>query len=64
MKIGYDQHRDLLYLRMSARREKAARTETLAPGVHARDELIGIEVLDTAQQFGGTVQVEVALQPA
>jgi uncharacterized protein YuzE len=65
MKIEYDPARDLLYLWFSLPGERAARTETVAPGVHAdfnRDgELIGIEVLDAAAVLRQRVQFEVQL---
>ena len=52
MKIEYDAFRDLLYLWFGTPGERAAKTETVMPGVHAdfdRDgRLLGIEVLDAA----------------
>jgi uncharacterized protein YuzE len=65
MKIEYDPARDLLYLWFGLPGERAARTETVAPGVHAdfdRDgQLIGIEVLDAAAVLRQRVQFEVQL---
>ncbi len=65
MKIEYDPIRDLLYLWFSTLGEKAARTETVSPGVHAdfnRDgRIIGIEVLDASEVLRQKVQFEVQL---
>jgi len=53
MKIEYDSQRDLLYLWFGTPGEKAARTETVSPGVHAdfdrQGRFIGIEVLDASE---------------
>ena len=65
MKIEYDPIRDLLYIWFRTLGEKAARTETIVPGVHAdfnqEGMLIGIEVLDASEVLGRKVQSEVAL---
>ncbi len=65
MKIEYDPIRDLLYLWFRTLGEKAARTETVSPGVHAdfnRDgRIIGIEVLDASEVLRQKVQFEVQL---
>jgi uncharacterized protein YuzE len=65
MKIEYDPIRDLLYLWFGTPGEKAARTETVTPGVHAdfdrHDRLIGIEVLDAAEVLRQKVQFEIQL---
>jgi uncharacterized protein YuzE len=65
MKIDYDLANDLLYLWLGAPGTKAARTVTLAPGVHAdfdrADKLIGLEVLDATEVLGGKLQFEVAI---
>jgi len=65
MKIEYDPARDLLYLWFSVPGEKAARTEMVAPGVHAdfnrEGQLIGIEVLDASEVLRQRVQFEVQL---
>lgn len=65
MKIEYDADHDLLYVWFSEPGSKAARTETVAPGVHAdfdaEEKLIGIEVLDASEVLGARVQFEVAL---
>jgi len=65
MKIEYDPIRDLLYVWFGAPDTKAARTETISPGVHADfdadDKLIGLEVLDAAEVLGARLQFEVAL---
>lgn len=64
MKVEYDPVRDLLYLAF-APEAKAARTVTIAPGLHAdfdaQGKLIGIEVLDASEVLGGKVQFEVEL---
>lgn len=65
MRIEYDAERDLLYLWFGKVGTKAARTITVAPGVHAdldrRDKLIGLEILDATEVLGRKVQFEVAL---
>ncbi len=65
MKIEYNSTRDLLYVWFSVPGTKAARTETIAPGVHAdfdaQGKLIGLEVLDALDTLGHKVQFEVAL---
>lgn len=67
MKIEYDPVRDLLYLWFGVPGEKAARTETVVPGVHAdfdrQGRLIGIEVLDASEVLQHKVQFEVELAP-
>ncbi len=68
MKIEYDAVRDLRYLWFETPGERAAKTETVMPGVHAdfdRDgRLLGIEVLDAAEVLRHKVQFEVSLTPA
>ncbi len=68
MKIEYDPARDLLYLWFSVPGEKAAKTETVVPGVHAdfsaQGTLIGIEVLDASEVLRHKVQFEVELTPS
>ncbi len=65
MKIEYDSKLDLLYVWFSTPGTKAARTETITPGVHAdfdaQGKLIGLEVLDASATLGDRVQFEVAL---
>ena len=65
MKIEYDPMRDLLYLWFSTVGAKAARTTTVAPGVHAdfdaRGTLIGLEVLEATKILGKQVQFEIVL---
>ena len=65
MKIEYDSIRDLLYLWFVAPGEKAARTVTITPGVHAdfnaEDKLIGLEVLDASEVLGEHISLELAL---
>jgi uncharacterized protein YuzE len=68
MKIEYDPVRDLLYVWFGVPGEKAARTETVAPGVHAdfdrQGRLIGLEVLDASEVLQQKVQFEVTLTPS
>ena len=65
MKIEYDSKRDLLYVWFGVPGTRAARTETITPGVHAdfeaQGKLIGLEVLDASATLGDRVQFEVAL---
>lgn len=66
MKVAYDSVRDLLYIWFGSPGTKAARTERVAPGVHAdfgRDEqLVGIEVVDASEVVGETMQFEAELE--
>jgi uncharacterized protein YuzE len=68
MKIEYDAVRDLMYIWFSPPGEKSAKTETVAPGVHAdfnrQGQLIGIEVLDAAEVLRHKVEFEVVLTPS
>ena len=68
MKIEYDPVRDLLYIWLGIPGEKAARTETVTPGVHAdfdrQGRLIGLEVLDASKVLQHKVQFEVSLAPS
>ena len=68
MKIEYDSLRDLLYVWFATPGTKAARTETIMPGVHAdfdRDgRLTGIEVLDAEETLGEKIQFEFSLVPS
>jgi len=68
MKIEYDTIRDLLYIWLGTPEEKAAKTETIVPGVHAdfdrEGRLIGIEILDASEVLRQKVQFEVALMPS
>jgi uncharacterized protein YuzE len=65
MKIEYDSVRDLLYIWFSPPGEKASKTETVAPDVHAdfnrQGRLIGIEVLDASEVLRHKVEFEVVL---
>jgi uncharacterized protein YuzE len=65
MKIEYDPIRDLMYIWFGVIGEKAARTETVTPGVNAdfnrQGLLIGIEVLDASKILKQKVQFEVEL---
>ena len=67
MKIEYDPDRDLLYIWFAEPGGKAARTETITPGVHAdfdRDgRLVGIEVLDASDVLHSKLAFEVTLTP-
>ena len=60
MKIEYDSVRDLMYVWFGIPGEKAAKTETVAPGVHAdfdsQGRLIGIEILDASEVLRQKVQ--------
>ena len=68
MKVEYDPGRDLLYMWFGPPGEKAAKTETVVPGVHAdfdrRGKLLGIEVLDASEVLGHKLQFEVTLMPS
>ena len=66
MKMEYDPLRDLLYLWFGTPGEKAAKTEIVAPGVHAdfdrQGRLLGIEVLDVSEIWQQKVQFELSLE--
>ncbi|NCO33862.1 MAG: hypothetical protein AUJ92_03285 [Armatimonadetes bacterium CG2_30_59_28] len=68
MKIEYDPTRDLLYVWFAQEDTIAARTETVAPGVHAdfdaKRKLIGLEVLDASEVLGRKVEFEMELPVA
>ena len=68
MKVEYDASRDLLYVCFALAGSKAARTETITPGVDAdfdRDHcLAGIEVLDARAMLGDDLKIEFALAAA
>ena len=68
MKIEYDLVRDLLYIWLGIPGQKAAKTETVVPGVHAdfdrQGRLVGIEILDASEVLRQKVQFEVALMPS
>jgi uncharacterized protein YuzE len=68
MKIEYDPVRDLLYIWFGLPGERAAKTETVVPGVHAdfdkEGRLLGIEVLDASEVLRHKVQFEVELAPS
>lgn len=68
MKIEYDPVQDLLYIWFGIPGERAARTETVVPGVHAdfdrEDKLLGIEVLGASEVLQHRVQFEVELTPS
>jgi len=68
MKIEYDPMRDLLYIWFGVPGTRAARTETVVPGVHAdfdrEGKLLGIEVLDASDVLQQKVQFEVTLTPS
>lgn len=59
MRVEYDAERDLLYLGFRPR-AKAARTETICPGVYAdfdrEGKLIGLEILDASEWLGDRIQ--------
>jgi uncharacterized protein YuzE len=66
MKMEYDPLRDLLYLWFGVPGDKAAKTEIVAPGVHAdfdkQGRLLGIEVLDASDVWQQKVQFELSLE--
>lgn len=68
MKIDYDSVRDLLYIWFGTPGEKAAKTETIVPGVHAdldgQGKLVGIEVLEASTVVKHKLQFEVELGPS
>ncbi len=68
MKIEYDSVRDLMYIWFGLPGERAAKTETVVPGVHAdfdrEGRLLGIEVLDASEVLRHKVQFEVELVPS
>jgi uncharacterized protein YuzE len=68
MKIEYDSVRDLLYIWFGPPGTRAAKTETVAPGVHAdfdrQGKLLGIEVLDASEVLQHKVQFEVIFTPS
>lgn len=68
MKVEYDSDRDLLYLRLGKPGTNAAKTNVVAPGVHAdfdrNNKLIGVEVLDARDVLGDNLQFEVVLSAA
>jgi uncharacterized protein YuzE len=65
MRVEYHPTRDLLYIWFGAPGTKAARTETVMPGVHAdfdrEGKLVGIEVLEASDVLQQKVQFEVSL---
>jgi uncharacterized protein YuzE len=68
MKVEYDSVRNLLYIWLGLPGERAAKTETVVPGVHAdfdrQGRLLGIEVLDVSEVLRHKVQFEVMLAPS
>lgn len=68
MKIEYDSIRDLLYIWFGTPGEKAAKTETIVPGVHAdfdrQGRLVGLEVLDASEVLDQKFQFEFSLMPS
>ncbi len=68
MKIEYDSVRDLMYIWFGLPGERAAKTETVMPGVHAdfdkQGKLLGIEVLDASEVLRHKVQFEVMFTPS
>ena len=68
MKIEYDSVRDLIYIWLGIPGERAAKTETVVPGVHAdfdkQGKLIGIEILDASEVLHEKLQFEVSLTPS
>ena len=66
MRIEYDPVRGLLYISFASTDVKAAKTETIAPGVFADFDvggrLIGIEVLDASEVLGERLEFGVKLE--
>ena len=64
MKITFDKSRDLLYIWMGEK-QKAAKTETVSPGVHADfssdGTLIGIEVIDAHELLDEKIELDLDL---
>jgi len=62
MKIEYDPIRDLLYICFASTDIRAAKTVTVAPGVHAdfgkNGKLLGIEVIDASEVVGKEIKFE------
>ena len=60
MKLEYDPVRDLLYIYFTETSAKAAKTETVMPGVHAdfnvEGKLIGLEVIDASEIMGKKIE--------
>ena len=60
MRVEYDPTRDLLYIYFVDPLQKAAKTITIVPGVHAdfdsADKLIGIEVIDASEVVGRKIE--------
>jgi len=60
MKLEYDPVRDLLYIYFGEVEQKAAKTVTVVPGVHAdfdvEGKLIGIEVIDASEIMGRKIE--------
>ena len=55
MKITYDPAADAMYIYLSKGTKKSTRTEEVSDGVfidYAKNELLGIEVLDASKRFG------------
>lgn len=67
MKIEYEAKSDLLYVNLAPDDVRAARTETISPGLHVdfdRDGKVnGIELLEASTVIGAAPTVEVALRP-
>lgn len=67
MKIEYDSVHDLVYIWFGTPGEKAARTETIMPGVHAdfdkQGKLIGIEILEASTVLKHKLNFEVDFGP-
>lgn len=65
MRIEYDTSRDLMYIWFMEHEEKAAKTVTVTPGVHAdidkAGRLIGIELLDASEHVGEHMQIDLDL---
>lgn len=68
MKVEYDNKADVLYFNLAPDDVRAARTETVAPGIFVdldRDgKVIGIELLEASSVLGSNPRVEFALRTA
>jgi uncharacterized protein YuzE len=60
MRVEYDPVRDLLYIYFAEPSQKAAKTITIVPGVHADfgadGKLIGLEVIDASEITGRKIE--------
>lgn len=68
MKVEYDTKSDVLYFNLAPDDVRAARTETVAPGIFVDIDgdgrVIGIELLEASSVLGSNPRVEFELRPA